>query len=171
VTLEVRSSSFGVKSLLEGPFSASPTIKLRWYGRGEGGYYAIVQHSPSCVRAAVVGAACSRSGAAVAANPADASEGGIRAVKNYVAGENWTQNLSFDTMLDGTSSASPTIKPKWYGRGERAYYAIVQQSQPFLHISLVIMYHNPSQLSPEWGGGVCKGPFYSLLIQIRWEKK
>jgi hypothetical protein len=38
------------------------------------------------VRAAANGAACSRSGAAVPAGPADASEGGISAAKNCVAG-------------------------------------------------------------------------------------
>jgi hypothetical protein len=68
------------------PSSVSPTIKPRWYGRGKGVSYAIVQHSPSCVWAAAVGAACSRSGAAVAAGPVDASEGGIHATKNCVAG-------------------------------------------------------------------------------------
>jgi hypothetical protein len=55
-----------------------------WKRRGTS--YAIFQHSPSCVRAVAIGAACSRSGAAVPAGPADASEGGIRAAENYVAG-------------------------------------------------------------------------------------
>jgi hypothetical protein len=50
-----------------------------------GPFYAIVQHSPSCVRAAAVGAACSHSGEALPAGPADASEGGIHAAENYVA--------------------------------------------------------------------------------------
>jgi hypothetical protein len=50
--------------------------------------YAIVQHSPSCVRDVAVGAACSRSDAAVPTGPADASEGGIRAAENCVAGGN-----------------------------------------------------------------------------------
>jgi hypothetical protein len=53
-----------------------------------GASYAIVQHSPSCVRAATADAVCSRSSAAVPAGPTDASEGGIRAAKNYVAGGN-----------------------------------------------------------------------------------
>jgi hypothetical protein len=29
-------------------------------------------------------------------------------------------------MLDGTSSGNPTIKPRWYEKGEGASYAIVQ---------------------------------------------
>jgi hypothetical protein len=49
-----------------------------------GASYAIVQHSPSCVRAVAVGAACSRSGVAVPTDPTDASEGEIRAAENYV---------------------------------------------------------------------------------------
>jgi hypothetical protein len=40
------------------------------------------------MRAVAVGAACSRSGVAVPTGPADASDGGIRAAKNYVAGGN-----------------------------------------------------------------------------------
>jgi hypothetical protein len=40
------------------------------------------------VRAAAVDAACTCSGAVMPAGPADASEGGIRAAKNYVAGGN-----------------------------------------------------------------------------------
>jgi hypothetical protein len=55
---------------------------------GEETSYAIVQHSPSCVRAVAVGAGCSRSGAAVPVGSADASEGEIRAAKNCVAGGN-----------------------------------------------------------------------------------
>jgi hypothetical protein len=51
-------------------------------------YYTIVQHFPSCVRAATVDAVCSRSGAAVPAGPADASEGGICAAENCVTGGN-----------------------------------------------------------------------------------
>jgi hypothetical protein len=39
------------------------------------------------VRAVAVDAACSHSGAAVPAGPMDASEGGIRAAKNYVVEE------------------------------------------------------------------------------------
>jgi hypothetical protein len=66
------------------PPSASPTIKLRWYGRGEDASYAIVQHSPSYVRATAVDAVCFRSGAAVPAGPTDASEGEIRAAENCV---------------------------------------------------------------------------------------
>jgi hypothetical protein len=50
--------------------------------------YAIVQHSPSCVRAAAIGVAYSRSGAVVPTGPANASEGGICAVENCVAGGN-----------------------------------------------------------------------------------
>jgi hypothetical protein len=48
----------------------------------------IVQHFLSCVRAAAVDAACSYSDAVVPADPADASEGGIRTAENYVAGGN-----------------------------------------------------------------------------------
>jgi hypothetical protein len=75
-------------NLLDGTSSSSSTIKPRWYTRGEGVFYAIVQHFPSCVRVATVGAACSRSGATVPTGPADANEGGIRAAENYVAGGN-----------------------------------------------------------------------------------
>jgi hypothetical protein len=32
--------------VLEGPPSVNPTIKPRWYERGEGASYAIVQHPP-----------------------------------------------------------------------------------------------------------------------------
>jgi hypothetical protein len=113
--------------VLEDSPSDSPTIKLRWYGRGEGASYAIVQHSPSCVWVTAVGAAWSRSGVAVPVGPADASEGGIRAAENCVAGGNWIQDLSSDTMLEDPPSASPTIKLRWYGRGEGVSYAIVQQ--------------------------------------------
>jgi hypothetical protein len=55
---------------------------------GEGDSYTIVQHSPSCLRVTVVGVACSRSGATVSAGPTNASDGGIRAIENYVAGGN-----------------------------------------------------------------------------------
>jgi hypothetical protein len=48
--------------------------------------YAIVQYSPSYVRVAAVDAVCSCSGAAVHVGPTDASEGGICAVENCVAG-------------------------------------------------------------------------------------
>jgi hypothetical protein len=44
----------------------------------------LVQHSPSCVRAAAVGATCFRSGTVVPAGLADASEGGIRTAENCV---------------------------------------------------------------------------------------
>jgi hypothetical protein len=37
---------------------------------------------------------------------------------------NWTQDL--DSDLDDSSSASPTIKPRWYGRDEGVSYAMVQ---------------------------------------------
>jgi hypothetical protein len=40
------------------------------------------------MRATVVGAGCSRSGVTVATGQADPSEGGIHAIKNYVAEEN-----------------------------------------------------------------------------------
>jgi hypothetical protein len=38
------------------------------------------------MRAAVIGAVCSRSGTVVPADPTNVSEGEIRAAKNYVAG-------------------------------------------------------------------------------------
>jgi hypothetical protein len=113
------------------------TIKPRWYGRGEGTSYAIVQYFPSCVRSVAVGVACSRSGATVPVGPVDASEGEIHAAENYVAMRNWTQDLSSDTMLDDTSSASPTIKPRWYGRGEGASYTIVQHSPSWVRAAAV----------------------------------
>jgi hypothetical protein len=74
--------------MLDGTSSTSPTVKPRCYGRGEGAYYAIVQHSPSCVRAAAVGAVYSRSSAAVPTSPTNASEGGICATENCVTGGN-----------------------------------------------------------------------------------
>jgi hypothetical protein len=119
------------------PSSDSPIIKSRWYERGVGASYAIVQHSPSCVWAVVVGVACSRSCTAVPTDPADASESGIRAAKNYVAegGGNWTQDLGFDTMLDSPSSACPTIKYMWYGRDEETSYTIVQQYGMFIPLA------------------------------------
>jgi hypothetical protein len=55
-----------------------------WKGREVS--YGIVQHSPSCVRAVAVGAACSHSGAVLPAGPAVVSEGEIRATENCVAG-------------------------------------------------------------------------------------
>jgi hypothetical protein len=113
--------------LLEDTSSVSPTIKYRWYGRDEMTFYAIVQYSPSCVCVTAVGAACSRSGAAVPAGSVDASEGGIRVAKNCAAMRNWTQDLGSNTMLEDTSSVSPTIKPRWYRRGEGTSYTIVQQ--------------------------------------------
>jgi hypothetical protein len=51
-------------------------------------FYAIVQHFFSCVRAAAVDAACSRSGVAMTAGPVDTSEGGIHVAENCVAGGN-----------------------------------------------------------------------------------
>jgi hypothetical protein len=117
-----------VTSLLDGTSSVSLTIKPRWYGRSEGVSYTIVQHFPSCVRAAAVGAACSCLGMAVPAGLADASDGGIRAMENCVVGVNWIQDLGFGTMLDDTFSTSPTIKSRWYGRGEGVSYTIVQHS-------------------------------------------
>jgi hypothetical protein len=42
-----------------------------------------------------------------------------------MAGENWTQYLGSGTMLEDPPSASPTIKPRWYERGERTSYTIV----------------------------------------------
>jgi hypothetical protein len=55
-----------------------------WKGRGD----ILVQHFPSCVKTTAVDAASSRSGAAVAVGLMNASEGGIRATDNYVAGGN-----------------------------------------------------------------------------------
>jgi hypothetical protein len=109
--------------LLDDTSSANPTIKPRWYGSDEEASYAIVWHSPFYVRAAAVGATCSDSGVAVPVSPTDASDGGIRAAKNYVAGENWTQDFDSDTMLDDTSFANPIIKPRWYGRDEGGSYS------------------------------------------------
>jgi hypothetical protein len=88
--------------MLDDTFSASLTIKPRWYGKGEEASYAIVQHSPSYVRAMAVGVACSRSSAAVPMDPADASEGEIRTAENCVVRGNWTQDLGSGTMLDDT---------------------------------------------------------------------
>jgi hypothetical protein len=51
---------------------------------GTRGSYTIVQHFSSYVRVTAVSVACSHSGATVPTGPADASEGGIRAAKNYV---------------------------------------------------------------------------------------
>jgi hypothetical protein len=41
----------------------------------------------------------------------------------------------------GPSSASPTIKSRWYGRGEGASYAIVQQSLNLSHNIANLSYH------------------------------
>jgi hypothetical protein len=49
-----------------------------------------------------------------------------RSRRKCVAGNNWTQDLNSGSMLDGTSSTNPTIKLRWYGRGEGASYDIVQ---------------------------------------------
>jgi hypothetical protein len=95
---------------------------------GEEVSYDIVQYFLSCVRVVTVNAACSYSDAVVPVGPVDTSDGEIHTAKSYVAGGNWTQELNSDIMLDGTSSASPTIKPMWYGRDEEVSYAIVQQS-------------------------------------------
>jgi hypothetical protein len=84
--------------------SVSPTIKIRWYGRGERAFYAIVQHSPSCMQVAIVGAVCFRSGVAVSMSLADASDGAIRVVENYVFGENWTQDIGHDIMLENCNT-------------------------------------------------------------------
>jgi hypothetical protein len=78
------------------------------------------------VWATAIGAAYSCSGAAVPASPVDASEGEIYTAKNYVTEGNWIQDLGSGTMLDGTSSASSSIKLKWYERGEGVSYTIVQ---------------------------------------------
>jgi hypothetical protein len=72
------------------------------------------------MRAVAVDADYSRSGAVVPTDPADASEGGIRAAENWVTGGNWTQDFGSGTMLDDTYSTSPTIKLKWYGKSEYA---------------------------------------------------
>jgi hypothetical protein len=53
-----------------------------------GGSYAIVQHSLSYMQAVAIGAACSRSGAAVPTGLAE----------NCVTKRNWTQDLGSDTM-------------------------------------------------------------------------
>jgi hypothetical protein len=95
------------------PSFTSTTIQPRWYGKDEWTSYAIVQHFPSYVRAAAIGAAYSRSGTAVPADPADASEDGICAAKNCVAWENWTQDLSSDTMLE-----DPPLSVQSYNSGD-----------------------------------------------------
>jgi hypothetical protein len=68
------------------------------------------------VRAAAVDAACSHSGAAVPAGPMDASEGGIRAAKNYVVGGGGGGELNPRPRLwyhgRGPSFTSSTIKPR-----------------------------------------------------------
>jgi hypothetical protein len=118
---------FKERKLLDDTSSVSPTIRPRWYRRGEGVSYAIVQHSSSYMRAAAVGAVCSYSGTTVPVGPRDVSEGEIRTTKNYVTEKIWTQDLGSGTMLDGTSSTNPAIRPRWYGKGDGASYAIVQQ--------------------------------------------
>jgi hypothetical protein len=85
------------------PSSASTTIRPRWYGRGDEVSHAVVKYSPSCVWAVTVGPTCSHSCAVVSAGPTDANESGIRELENCVAGENWTQDLGSDTMLDDSS--------------------------------------------------------------------
>jgi hypothetical protein len=69
----------------------SPSQPVQPYNPGDmkgvrGASYAIVQYSPSCVRAAAVDAVCSCSGAAVHVGLTDASESGICAAENCVAG-------------------------------------------------------------------------------------
>jgi hypothetical protein len=85
--LEILHGEFPLKGryglLLDITSSASPTIKLRLYGRGERVSYAIVQHSPSRV-----GTACSNSGAVVPAGPVNSSEGGICSTENCMIGGN-----------------------------------------------------------------------------------
>jgi hypothetical protein len=118
-------SSKNIFHMLDDTSSVSPTIKLRWYRRDEVVSYVLVQYSHSYVWAVAVGVACSRSSAVVTMGPVDASEGEIHTAKNYVAGENWTQDLGSDKMLDDTSSTSPTIKSRWYRRGKGISYIIV----------------------------------------------
>jgi hypothetical protein len=117
--------------------SVSPTIKIRWYGRGEGAFYAIVQHSPSCMQVAIIGAVCFRSGVIVSVGLADASDGAIRVVENYVFGENWTQDIGRDIMIENPPSTSPIIKSRWYRRCEKTSYAIVQHSLSYVPATAV----------------------------------
>jgi hypothetical protein len=80
--------SFVVLTIARQHLLCQSNHKTQVIWKGRRGSYAIVQHSSSCVRAAAVGAACSRSGAAVPVGPTDASEGGIRVAENCVAGGN-----------------------------------------------------------------------------------
>jgi hypothetical protein len=79
-----------------------------------------------------------------------------RSERKCVAGGNWTQDLGSDTMLDNTSSVSPTIKPRWYSRGEGGFLLCSNISptacQPGPHRST-------------WGPLVCvmRAPPYELL--------
>jgi hypothetical protein len=71
-----------------GPCLSQSNHKTQVIWKGRGGLLCYSPTFPFCVRDAAVGAVCSCSGAAVPAGPADASEGGIRAAENYVAGGN-----------------------------------------------------------------------------------
>jgi hypothetical protein len=119
------------------PPLSNPTIKSKWYEKMWMTSYTIVQHSLSYVRAVVVGAACSSSGAALPTGPVDASEGGIRVAENYVTRGNWSQYLSSDTMVEDPPFANPCIKTRWYGRGESFYYAIVQHSLSYMRVMAI----------------------------------
>jgi hypothetical protein len=78
----------------------SLVVQLLNPGDIEGISYAIVQYFFSSVWVVTVGAAYSRSDAAVPVGPTDVTDGEIRATKNYVIEENWTQDLSSDTILE-----------------------------------------------------------------------
>jgi hypothetical protein len=104
------------------PLLANPTIQPRWYERGEGASYAIVQHSPSCMRVAA------------------ARSGHMRTQWNSKVGVNYyvqRKKIRGQGKLNLRPQlwyhvrrhllCQPTIKPRWYGRGEGASYAIVQQ--------------------------------------------
>jgi hypothetical protein len=122
-----------LRRMLENPLSTSPTIKLRWYRRGDDAFYDIVQHFSFCMWAAADGDVCSHSDAAVPTGPADASKDRICAAKNCVARRNEIQDLDSDIIRVDHFSVSPTIKLRWYRRDEESFYTIVQQRRIYLH--------------------------------------
>jgi hypothetical protein len=101
-----------VRIIARGPSLSQSNHKTQviWKGRGGLLYYSptfpLLHVSRGCWRCLLP----LRRGVPV--DPADASEGGIRAAENCVAGGNLTQDLDFDTKLEDPPSASPTIKPR-----------------------------------------------------------
>jgi hypothetical protein len=96
------------------------TIKLRWYGTGEGSSYAIVQYSSSCVWVAA------------------ARSGHVRywtnnkVCRNYYVQRkkihDWEElntrpRLWYHARV--SSSTGPTIRPMWYIRGKGVFYQIL----------------------------------------------